>query len=42
MEDAFKEEGEWVCGECGAGYETKEEANECRKEETEEEGDIDA
>ena len=42
MVDAFKEEGEWVCGECGRWYETKEEANECCEEEFEEGENIDA
>ena len=42
MVDAVKEAGEWVCDECGSSHETEADANECCKEETEEEGDIDA
>ncbi len=37
MADAYKEDGTWFCGECGRTCETEDEAEECCKEEIEEE-----
>ena len=42
MTTVAEEAGGFVCSECGLWYETKEEANECCKEEFEEGENIDA